>query len=194
MARAAGVLPTFSKEDDAIRVDRLSAELFYNRDGCTRLHSAAGNRAPAHPGWHGCQNVKEGVAPERTVSPEERELKQMAGRYMPGSGLCNVSTGMTIREGRGVRVWDFSVDYPLGSGPMLVGHAHPVVVSAIGDLIGRGTTFFADNEHAIRLAMRIVEAVPCAANVRSSSTRSEATLYAMRAARARGERDEGHLM
>ena len=52
----------------------------------------------------------------------------------------------------------------------------------------KGTTFFANNEHGIRLAAEIVDAVACAEQVRFVSTGSEADAYAMRLARARRSR------
>ena len=126
--------------------------------------------------------------PGRRVTAREQELIDKANRYLPGGGLGNVFSDVVIREGRGARVWDVSgneyVDYLLGSGPMLVGHAHPQVVAAVREQIERGTTFFANNEQAILLAEEIVKAVPCAEKVRFSSSGSEATLFAMRTARA----------
>src|SRR6202041_3355135 len=99
-----------------------------------------------------------------------------------------------IREGRGGRVWDENgkeyVDFLLGSGPMLVGHAHPEVTAAAQARIAQGTTFFANNRWGIELAEAIVAAVPCAQQVRFVSTGSEADLYAMRAARAFTKRDK----
>jgi glutamate-1-semialdehyde 2,1-aminomutase len=73
---------------------------------------------------------------------------------------------------------------------MLVGHAHPDVTRAVLEQVPRGTTFFANNEHGIRLADAIVEAVPCAEKVRFVSSGSEADLYAMRLARAFRGRDK----
>ena len=59
------------------------------------------------------------------------------------------------------RVWDVNgteyVDYLLGSGPMIVGHAHPEVVEVAQAQTAKGTTFFANNEHGIRLAAEIVD-------------------------------------
>src|SRR5207253_2071036 len=99
-----------------------------------------------------------------------------------------------IREGKAGRVWDEHgkeyVDYLLGSGPMLVGHAHPEVTAAAQAQIARGTTFFANNRLGIELAEEIVDAVPCAEQVRFVSSGSEADLYAMRAARAFTGRDK----
>ena len=132
--------------------------------------------------------------PKRRVTSEEQELIEKAHRYLPAGSLGNIATDILIREGRGGRVWDASgnefVDYLLGSGPMLVGHAHPEVVAAVEAQNRRGSTFFATNEHAVRLAEEIVAAVPCAEKVRFSSSGTEATLYAMRTVRAYRKRDK----
>jgi glutamate-1-semialdehyde 2,1-aminomutase len=124
----------------------------------------------------------------------ERGLIEKARRVLPGGTFGNAPSHVVIREGRGGRVWDESgreyVDFLLGSGPMLVGHAHPEVTAAAQARIAQGTTFFANNRYGIELAEAIVEAVPCAEQVRFVSTGSEADLYAMRAARAFRKRDK----
>jgi glutamate-1-semialdehyde 2,1-aminomutase len=73
---------------------------------------------------------------------------------------------------------------------MLVGHAHPEVTAAAQAQIEKGTTFFANNRLGIELAEAIIEAVPCAEQVRFVSSGTEADLYAMRAARACTSRDK----
>jgi glutamate-1-semialdehyde 2,1-aminomutase len=127
-------------------------------------------------------------------SEVERGLIEKARRVLPGGTFGNVPSHVVIREGRGGRVWDESgreyVDFLLGSGPMLVGHAHPEVTAAAHARIAQGTTFFANNRYGIELAEAIVDAVPCAEQVRFVSTGSEADLYAMRAARAFRKRDK----
>jgi glutamate-1-semialdehyde 2,1-aminomutase len=132
--------------------------------------------------------------PERKCSEAERLLLETARRVLPAGGFGNVSHEIILAQGRGGRVWDVSgneyVDYLLGSGPMLVGHAHPEVVEVVQRVAATGTTFFANNEFGIRLAAEIVEAVPCAEKVRFVSTGSEADLYAMRLARAYRSRDK----
>lgn len=131
---------------------------------------------------------------EQKQAEAERELVEMARRVLPGGGFGNVSHEVVIAEGRGGRVWDVSgneyVDYLLGSGPMIVGHAHPEVVEVVQQVAAKGATFFANNEHGIRLAAEIVGAVPCAEKVRFVSTGSEADAYAMRLARAYKKRDK----
>ncbi|MBI3514297.1 MAG: aminotransferase class III-fold pyridoxal phosphate-dependent enzyme [Proteobacteria bacterium] len=127
-------------------------------------------------------------------SPAEQALIATAERVLPAGSFGNLPGDIVIREGRGARVWDESgreyVDFLLGSGPMLVGHAHPEVTAAAQAQIALGTTFFANNRHGIALAEAIVAAVPCAEQVRFVSTGSEADLYVMRAARAFTRRDK----
>jgi glutamate-1-semialdehyde 2,1-aminomutase len=124
----------------------------------------------------------------------EDGLIEKAKRVLPGGTFGNFPSEVVIREGRGGRVWDEGgreyVDFLLGSGPMLVGHAHPEVTAASQARIAQGTTFFANNRWGIELAEAIVAAVPCADQVRFVSTGSEADLYAMRAARAFRKRDK----
>jgi glutamate-1-semialdehyde 2,1-aminomutase len=130
-----------------------------------------------------------------TIEPDpDLALQGKARRVLPGGSFGNFPGDIVIREGRGGRVWDESgkeyVDFLIGSGPMLVGHAHPEVTAAAQGRIAQGTTFFANNRYGIELAEAIVEAVPCAEQVRFVSTGSEADLYAMRAARAFRRRDK----
>ncbi len=119
---------------------------------------------------------------------EQAALIARARRVLPAGSFGNFPAEVVIREGRGGRVRDVAgreyVDYLLGSGPMFLGHAHPEVTEAILAQVPRGTTFFANNEHGIALAEAIVEAMPCAEQVRFVSSGSEADLYAMRLARA----------
>ncbi|HEV2335047.1 MAG TPA: aminotransferase class III-fold pyridoxal phosphate-dependent enzyme [Stellaceae bacterium] len=124
----------------------------------------------------------------------ENDVYATAKRVLPGGTFGNFPAEVVIREGKGGRVWDEEgreyVDFLLGSGPMLVGHAHPEVTEAAQAQIARGTTFFANNRLGIELAETIVDAVPCAEQVRFVSSGSEADLYAMRAARAYTRRDK----
>ncbi len=91
-------------------------------------------------------------------------------------------------RGEGARIFatdgrEFT-DYVLGSGPMIVGHAHPAVVEAIRVQAGRGTHLYAMNEQALALAERIAAHVPCAKALKFVGDGAEATFYALRVARA----------
>ena len=130
----------------------------------------------------------------RVQSEREQQLVERAHAVLPGGSLGNLKYDIVIESGQGSRIWDSSgneyIDYLLGSGPMIVGHSHPEVVDVVREQLSKGITFFGQNEAAIMLAEEIVDAVPCAEKVRFSSTGSEATLYAMRAARAYRRRDK----
>jgi len=124
----------------------------------------------------------------------EQEVVELARRVLPGGTFGNVPHEIVLAEGRGGRVWDMDgkeyIDFLLGSGPMIIGHAHPEVLAVIQEQVARGTTFFTNNEEGIRLAADIVDAVACVDQVRFVSTGSEADLYAMRLARAHTGRDK----
>jgi len=129
-----------------------------------------------------------------TPTAAQRDLIDSAKRVLPGGSFGNMAGDIVIREGKGGRVWDEDgkeyVDFLLGSGPMLVGHAHPEVTAAVQEQVVHGTTFFANNRKGIELAEAIVDAVPCAQKVRFVSSGSEADAYAMRLARAYKKRDK----
>ncbi len=124
----------------------------------------------------------------------EQEVVELARRVLPGGTFGNVPHEIVLAKGRGGRVWDMDgkeyIDFLLGSGPMIIGHAHPEVLAVIQEQVARGTTFFTNNEEGIRLAADIVDAVACVDQVRFVSTGSEADLYAMRLARAHTGRDK----
>jgi len=122
------------------------------------------------------------------------DLVESAKRVLPGGSFGNMPAEVILKEGKGGRIWDEAgkeyVDFLLGSGPMFVGHAHPEVTAAVQAQVPFGTTFFGNNRHGIALAEAIVDAVPCADQVRFVCSGTEADLYAMRAARAFRKRDK----
>lgn len=129
---------------------------------------------------------------------EQGELVRRAQRVFPGGVLGSHRSGegleFIVREARGAYLWDVAgrryTDYLLGSGPMVLGHAHPAVVEAVQRQLGRGTTYMVLNEPVIELGEEIVRAVPCAEQVRFTSSGTEATFFALRVARAYRRRDK----
>ena len=125
-------------------------------------------------------------------TPLERDLLEKATQYFPGSGTGNTSypddLKFLVKEGKGGRIWDVSgneyVDWLMGSGPMILGHAHPAVTEAVLSAVGRGSTFFTTNDQAVLLAEELVRAVPCAEQVRFTTSGTDACFQAMRVARA----------
>ena len=104
------------------------------------------------------------------------------GEYDLPAELCTV-----LRRGRGPNVWDADgrqyLDFTMGWGSVLLGHAHPDVVSAIQRQVERGTNYAYVNEPALELAEEVSRGVRCAERVRFCASGTEATAYAARLAR-----------
>jgi glutamate-1-semialdehyde 2,1-aminomutase len=122
--------------------------------------------------------------------PAHQQLIDTADKLMggtPGAFKLPAELAIVIDRGSGSKVYDVDgteyIDYLLGSGPMLIGHAHPQVVQAVQEQAARGSTFYTLTRQAIELAERLVDAVPCAEYVKYVSTGTEATFHAMRIAR-----------
>ena len=119
-------------------------------------------------------------------------------RVLPGGVLGGYyapqELAFIVREARGARLIDFSgreyIDYILGSGPLVLGHAHPAVVAAVEEQLRKGTTYFQLSEPTLALAEEICRAVPCADQVRFCSTGTEATFFALRLCRAYRKKDK----
>ncbi len=131
-------------------------------------------------------------------TPEEDALLERASRLLPGGVLGGYSVprelSFVVREARGPRLVDVSgrdyIDYILGSGPLVLGHAHPAVVAAVERQLVKGTTYFQLSEPTLELAAEICRALPCAEQVRFTASGSEATFFALRVARAFRGRDK----
>jgi glutamate-1-semialdehyde 2,1-aminomutase len=93
-----------------------------------------------------------------------------------------------VDHGKGARLYDVSgreyIDYLLGSGPLILGHAHPAVLKAVTEQLVRGTTYCLTSEPSVWLADELCRAIPCCERVRFTASGSEATFLALRLARA----------
>ena len=92
-----------------------------------------------------------------------------------------------IRTGKGSRIEDLDgnhfIDYVNSWGPLILGHAHPMVVKALEDTLRSGTSFGAPTELETDLARKIVESVPSIEKVRFVNSGTEAVMSAIRLAR-----------
>ncbi len=88
---------------------------------------------------------------------------------------------------KGSRVWDVDgneyVDFVASWGPMILGHAPDVVLDAVREQLGRGTSYGAPCEAEVRMAEEVVAAVPGVEMVRMVSSGTEATMSAIRLTR-----------
>ncbi len=80
-------------------------------------------------------------------------------------------------------------DYVGSWGPMILGHAHPAVTSAIAEAAGRGTSYGAPTELEVRFAEKVAELYPSIEMMRAVSSGTEATMSALRVARGFTGRD-----
>ncbi len=98
-----------------------------------------------------------------------------------------------IDRADGSRVYDVDgneyIDYVASWGPMILGHRHPAVIQAIGDMLEKGTSFGAPTMIETQLAETIIKAVPSVEKIRMVNSGTEATMSAIRAARAYTKRD-----
>jgi glutamate-1-semialdehyde 2,1-aminomutase len=98
-----------------------------------------------------------------------------------------------VDHASGARLWDADgneyIDYVCSWGALILGHAHPKVVQAITEQAQRGTSYGMPTELEVELASRIRKALPSCEKVRFVSSGTEATMSAVRLARAATGRD-----
>lgn len=120
------------------------------------------------------------------------DLIKRAHSVFPGASLGSFflpdEHDLVVAGGSGARVRDMEgreyIDYVLGSGPMILGHAHPAVVAAVKEQVERGASYYALNEPSILLAEEIIAASGSGEMAKFCGSGSEATFYALRLARA----------
>ena len=93
-----------------------------------------------------------------------------------------------IARGEGAYLWDEDsncyVDYVLSWGPLILGHAHPAVIEAVTQAAAKGTSYGAPTVLETELAELVIELVPSVEMVRFVNSGTEATMSALRLARA----------
>ncbi len=98
-----------------------------------------------------------------------------------------------VERSAGSRKWDADenelIDFITGHGALLLGHGHPAVVAAVQEQMARGTHFGAEHELAIRWGELVQELFPSMQRVRFTASGTEATMLALRLARAYTGRD-----
>jgi glutamate-1-semialdehyde 2,1-aminomutase len=98
-----------------------------------------------------------------------------------------------VERGEGALIWDADgreyIDYVLSWGPLVLGHAPPVVLDAVGRAMRRGTSFGIPTEAEVELAELVTERMPHVEMLRFVSSGTEATMSAIRLARAATGRD-----
>jgi glutamate-1-semialdehyde 2,1-aminomutase len=119
---------------------------------------------------------------------QRAQLVIPAGVNSPVRAFRSVGgTPLFIQRGKGAQVWDADgrvyIDYVGSWGPLIVGHAHPDVVSAAQQAAERGLSFGAPTEQEVEMAELLCRLVPSLEQVRLTSSGTEATMSAIRLAR-----------
>lgn len=132
---------------------------------------------------------------------KSEQLYEVAQKYIPGGVNSPVrafngvgGTPLFLKKGVGAYVFDEDdnkyIDYVGSWGPMIIGHSHPNVLSAIEEQMQLGLSFGAPTEVEITMAQKICELVPSIDMVRMVSSGTEATMSAIRLARGFTKRNK----
>ncbi|MEE2716336.1 MAG: aminotransferase class III-fold pyridoxal phosphate-dependent enzyme [SAR324 cluster bacterium] len=120
------------------------------------------------------------------------ELAQRARKVFP-TGITHDARyiephGIYVTHSKAGRKWDVNgneyVDYPGGHGALLLGHNHPAVLDAVQHQLTKGSHYGASHELELEWGERIQQLIPCAESVRFNNSGTEATMLAVRLARA----------
>ena len=136
------------------------------------------------------------VAAGRSAEAYERALELLPGGVnSPVRAMRQIGRDpIFVARGEGAELVDVDgnryVDWVMSWGPLIAGHAHPEVVAAVAAAAAAGTSFGAPTEAEVDLASEVVERVPSAEMVRMTSSGTEASMSALRLARAATGRDK----
>ncbi|MBV9850554.1 MAG: glutamate-1-semialdehyde 2,1-aminomutase [Armatimonadetes bacterium] len=133
--------------------------------------------------------------------PTSARLYAEAQRVIPGGVNSPVRAfkgvggdPLFMQRGEGPYIFDVDgnryIDYVMSWGPLIFGHAPPRIVRAVTEAAARGTSFGASTEAEVRLAEKIVAAVPSVEKVRLVNSGTEAVMSAVRLARGFTRRDK----
>src|SRR5437870_8493848 len=124
---------------------------------------------------------------QRLFGRAQQSLVEGVNSTSRGSAVF-ASGPIMIERGRGSHVWDADgneyVDFMMSFGALIHGHAHPTLVSVVSQAMTEGSHFAAATSAEVEAAERFQRMVPSAEVVRFTNTGSEATMLALRLARA----------
>src|SRR3984957_3885101 len=147
------------------------------------------------------QGTRKRTCSEKWFARAQQSLVE--GVNSPSRGATVYSPGPILLErGQGSHVWDADgneyVDFMMSFGALIQGHAHPALVKTVSEAMAEGSHFAAATSSEVEAAERFCRMVPSAEVVRLANSGSEATMLAIRLARAHTSRNkflkfEGHF-
>ncbi len=124
----------------------------------------------------------------RSINLHRQACEALAGGVNSNFRLGSHPVPLFFSHGAGARLWDVDgneyIDYVLGMGPNILGHAPLDVVEAVAETLSRGNLFAGQHADEVALARLVQQTVPCAELVRFGLSGSEMDQAAMRLARA----------
>jgi glutamate-1-semialdehyde 2,1-aminomutase len=137
----------------------------------------------------------------KSIALYERTRKHLAGGVSSNVRYASTPVPLFFERGEGARLYDVDgnihIDYVLGNGPAILGHAPKPVVDAVARTLALGQVYAGQHPRETELAERLVRLLPSSEVVRFATSGTEAVLMAFRLARAFTGRDkilkfEGH--
>ena len=134
----------------------------------------------------------------RRRTPRSHEIHERAKASLPAGVSSSFQAVLPyplfISRAEGSHIWDSDgnmyTDFHLGFGSLLVGHAHPVLVEALRDQLGKGSLYSLPGLDTVLLAEEMVRRFAPIEQVRFCNSGTEATMDALRVARAHVGRDK----
>ncbi|MBI2938267.1 MAG: glutamate-1-semialdehyde 2,1-aminomutase [Thaumarchaeota archaeon] len=135
---------------------------------------------------------------QKIKETRSKELFERAKKIMPGGVNSPVRAfspyPFFTARAEGSKLIDVDgrtyIDYCLSYGPLILGHANPVIIEAVKEKLNEGTMYGTPTELEIEFAETVAKAVPCIEMMRAISSGTEATMHAIRAARGHTGRDK----
>jgi len=119
---------------------------------------------------------------------QSESLFQRCSGVVPGGVHSNFRAPIYFRTARGSRIWDVDgneyIDYMVGNGACILGHADRDIESAVLEAVRRGLTAGLESELSLSVAIQLRDMIPCAERVRFANTGTEAVMKALMIARA----------
>ncbi len=142
--------------------------------------------------------IKREDAEFRKRTPRTHELHERAKASLPLGVTSSFQAvppyPLFISKGEGSHIWDYDgneyVDFHLGFGSLLVGHCHPLLVEALREQLGLGSLYSLPCADSVFMAEEMVRRFAPIQQVRFSNSGTEATMDALRLARAHTKRDK----
>ena len=124
----------------------------------------------------------------KSIALYERTRKRLAGGVSSNVRYASTPVPLFFERGEGARLYDVDgnihIDYVLGNGPAILGHAPKPVIDAVARSLAQGQVYAGQHPRETELAERLCDLLPGAEVVRFATSGTEAVLMAMRLARA----------